>query len=253
MQVSGSAELLHIHIPPGWVGVEVYVVVEDEKGRQRENRYPLATPAENVAYNIPIPGGSLISVSVINFCASRFEEVWAHIGLYRGTVGVGPFLISLVECWLPGRERASWHCDTGMLAARSKGLLRPLVGAAPAAGASYLGGELFPGEWQLASLYLSLATSAVAGNRQVVLRWSAFGVALMESYAVAVQAASLTRYYQFYRGLSQFGSYGDCHAQGLPVIQSSGVNGLSVIVGGIQAGDQLSAVNMHWAPLPGIG
>lgn len=65
-------------------------------------------------------------------------------------------------------------------------------------------------EWEILSVWVELITTATAGNRQVVveLQDSASDV-IGQFRAGAVQAASLTRYYQFGPGLAGLTSFLD--------------------------------------------
>ena len=64
--------------------------------------------------------------------------------------------------------------------------------------------------WRILSIHIKLATTSTAGNRQIVVEYQdASGNVLYEVRAGAVQAASLTRYYQISVGMSDATSFID--------------------------------------------
>jgi len=63
-------------------------------------------------------------------------------------------------------------------------------------------------EWMPLTLYITLATTATAGNRQVTVEiLNAANVVQLRLEAGAVQAASLTRYYAFGVGLQDLAGF----------------------------------------------
>lgn len=65
-------------------------------------------------------------------------------------------------------------------------------------------------EWEIMTIWVELVTTATAGNRQVVIRFQDDSADVIgEIRAGATQAASLTRNYQFGRGLIDLTSFRD--------------------------------------------
>lgn len=74
--------------------------------------------------------------------------------------------------------------------------------------------------WTIESIRALCITSDTVGNRRVSVRMSdtnSMGNPLLEKLSGAVQAASTTRYYQFYVGATEMSAFGDTDWMEIPI------------------------------------
>jgi hypothetical protein len=180
---------------------------QDLDGRVRPFDTSLVPATDRTASTVTVRLGEgwLLNAHVFVSSASPLTgQTFAMLSLIRGegtaaidvaTLAAGP-ITAVQRIAYPGSPIA--NSLTGAGAARS------ITGTDPAAGAEV--SETVPtgARWRLLAFNVVLVTSAVAGNREVVLTLDDGVTNISEVAAGVAQPASVTRRYSFSRGVARF-------------------------------------------------
>lgn len=127
---------------------------------------------------------------------ARRGQVFAHVGLGRGTAAAAEMVHTLIADYVTSGVGLAWPGGQIRQSVEGRGMLRSVTGTDPAAGAEVSEAVPTNARWLLHGVRLTLVTDATAANRRVHLSiQNELTVPLLDLAAGDVQAASLTRRY----------------------------------------------------------
>lgn len=168
-------------------------------GQVAQVRFDLSPPTDGSTFNttFELTEGFLLS-------AAMFTNELCFLGQCFVTAGIqsdapAPRAVrplQLIQSYIGEGTIASWPQGQLRLATDGRGHKRVVTGSAPAAGAEILDACPLHTHWDVHAIFLQLSTSAVAGNRQVLVLLDDGVTVYYEPVSLSLQAASLTFTYE---------------------------------------------------------
>lgn len=200
-------------------GIAVRVKVQgrrvDEKGAILPLAHTLTAQADRTptSQDYPLGIGALVNLSVhaepVQSGLEVFEQpvigqTFVTLQIIRGLSGGTEVLGVLLQGYVTQRQGLGWPGSPIEDSLRGQGVLRQIIGTAPAAGADISESVPTNARWRLVSVFATLQTLAAPGNRLPYIRVEdepAF--VFWRLYSAAAQASGLTRAHQWFIGVNQ--------------------------------------------------
>lgn len=191
-------------------------------------------------FAIPAPGGALLGVSLSMGSGSLEDQIYGDVTLVNLQTTPQTVILPLVSGWIGRNGNPAW--PTGVVGQDDPPWSQVQLIDATAGG---IGNpwqfSLTNFQWELHNAFWELTTDATVVNRVGRLRSiSALAVVVQTVYAAQVQAASLTRAYQFGPGQTVFTALVDTIQVSGPVLVIRPLDTLQVGCSSQQAGDSVT-------------
>jgi len=256
-----------LYVPPGsYLEIRHFAAYQAQKvrvelnvmlpsGEQTVNAYEVGTTADYSIKTVryPLAECYILSCVIVPLVSGiRMGEVYDNVLVVSATAGLGNVIQVLYANYVVGGWVFGFPRNDFRLPTEGHGGILAVTVPNPAAGANFSYQLPANIRWRVHGVRLWFTTSAVVGNRYVGILFTAAGGQTIHFYANFTQPENFGQAYVFADGATGvYNAYNTFHI-GIGHVELNQQGTVDSIVGGIQAGDQISDIYLwveQWVEL----